>query len=288
MSDARERLARRHAGPAFGAWWDSLPQRTAALAGRWGLELGEPIPRGNTSLLIRCRRGSHLAVLKLSPDAELAAEEARALRAWQPTGCVPAVWEYEGDALLLEALEPGTPIADGPRRDTAELRALLDGLHAAPSDGFPALAERVEFIYGHWIPRVRGVSAAEMEAARELARDLAATHEGPPALLHGDLHLGNVLDSSRGLVAIDPRACAGDPDFDAVDFVLWDAAALREAEERIPALATDPERLLRWCAAFVPLIAGARRARLTTSDPPKSGQVHFTDDIVREWRTIQG
>jgi streptomycin 6-kinase len=281
MSDARERLARRHAGPAFEAWWESLPQRTAVLAERWGLELGDPIPRGNTSLLIRCRRGGEGAVLKLSPEVELAAEEARALRAWEPTERVPAVWEYEGDALLLEALEPGTPIADGPRRDSAELRALLDGLHAAPSDGFPPLAERVEFIYAHWIPRIRGVSAEDME----LARDLAATYERPPALLHGDLHLGNVLDSARGPVAIDPRACAGDPDFDAVDFVLWGAPGRREAEARIPALAVDPERLLRWCAVFVPLIAGVR---LTTSDPPQSGQVHFTDDIVREWRTIQG
>jgi streptomycin 6-kinase len=283
MSDARERLERRHAGPAFDAWWDSLPQRTATLAERWGLDLGEPIPRGNTSLLIRCRRGGRGAVLKLSPDAELAAEEARALRAWQPSGRVPAVWEDEGDALLMEAIEPGTPIRDGPRRETAALRALLDGLHAAPSDGFPSLAERVEFIYAHWIPRLRGV--ADMERARDVALELAAGYEGPPALLHGDLHLGNVLDGTRGLVAIDPRACAGDPDFDAVDFVLWNAPGRREAEARIPALASDAERLLRWCAAFVPLIAGVR---LTTSDPHKSGQVHFTDRIMREWRTILG
>jgi streptomycin 6-kinase len=281
MSDARERLARRHAGLAFDAWWDSLPQRIAALAERWDLELGEPIPRGNTSLLNRCRRAGEGAVLKLTPEIELAAEEARALRAWGPSGCVPAVWAYEDDALLLEAIEPGTPIRDGPRRDTEELRALLDGLHAAPSDGFPSLAERVEFIYAHWMPRIRGVSTAD----RERALELAATYDGPPALLHGDLHLGNVLDGTGGLVAIDPRACAGDPDFDAVDFVLWDAAGRREAEARIPELATDPERLLRWCAAFVPLIAGVR---LTTSDPPKSGQVHFTDEIVREWRTILG
>jgi streptomycin 6-kinase len=276
----KERLERRHAGPAFDAWWESLPQRTAALAEHWGLELGEPIPHGNTSLLIRCSRAGERAVLKLTPEIELAAEEARALRAWEPTGRVPAVWEYEGDAILLEAIEPGTPIREGPRRDTEERRALLDGLHAAPSHGFPSLAERVEFIYAHWIPRL---PAVDMGDARELARDLAATYDGPPALLHGDLHLGNVLESSRGLVAIDPRACAGDPDFDAVDFVLWDAAGRREAEARIPDLASDPERLLRWCAAFVPLIAG-----LTTSDPPKSGQVHFTDDIVREWRWIQG
>jgi hypothetical protein len=156
MSDARERLARRHSSPAFDAWWELLPQRTGALAERWGLELGEPIPRGNTSLLIRCRRAGEGAVLKLTPEIELAAEEARALRAWGPSGCVPAVWAYEDDALLLEAIEPGTPIRDGPRRDTEELRALLDGLHAAPSDGFPSLAERVEFIYAHWMPRIRG------------------------------------------------------------------------------------------------------------------------------------
>jgi hypothetical protein len=37
-------------------------------------------------------------------------------------------------------------------------------------------------------------------------------------LLHGDLHLGNALDGgpSRGLIAIDPKACVGDPCFDAV------------------------------------------------------------------------
>jgi hypothetical protein len=64
-----------------------------------------------------------------------------------------------------------------------------------------------------------------------------------------------------------------------------DVAGRREAQARIPELASDPERLLRWCAALVPLIAGVR---LTTSDPPKSGQVHFTDEIVREWRTILG
>jgi streptomycin 6-kinase len=79
--------------------------------------------------------------------------------------------------------------------------------------------------------------------------------------LHGDLHLGNVLESARGLVAIDPRGCAGDPAFDAVDFALWDAADRRGVEARIAELAIHGERLLSWCAALAPLIAGARIAR---------------------------
>jgi hypothetical protein len=40
--------------------------------------------------------------------------------------------------------------------------------------------------------------------------------------LHGDLQLGDVLDGgpSRGLVAVGPKACIGDPCFDAVDYVV--------------------------------------------------------------------
>ncbi|MEU8890482.1 aminoglycoside phosphotransferase family protein [Streptomyces sp. NPDC048442] len=46
--------------------------------------------------------------------------------------------------------------------------------------------------------------------------------EGVTVLLHGDLHLGNVLDggAERGLMAVGPKACVGDPCFDAVDYVL--------------------------------------------------------------------
>lgn len=61
--------------------------------------------------------------------------------------------------------------------------------------------------------------------ARQLARELAIDdREG--ALLHGDLHPGNVLDGgTRGLVAIDPRSCVGDPAFDVVDWVFWNVDA---------------------------------------------------------------
>jgi len=263
LSDAHERLARRHAGPAFDTWWESLPHRTAELAQRWGLELGEPIPRGNTSLLIRCHREGQTGVLKLSPEPALAAEEARALRAWEPTGRVPAVWEHEDGALLLEAIVPGTAVDEGPHGPGAEeVAGLLAGLHAAQPAGFPPLVERVEFLYDHWSSRSERIGETDLHRARELARELAATYAGPPALLHGDLHPGNVLNGRRGLIAVDPRVCAGDPAFDAVDWVLWRAQDRVEVERRAHQwAAADPERVIRWCVAFAPLIAGARIAR---------------------------
>jgi streptomycin 6-kinase len=264
-------------GAIVDAWWEELPRRLAALAERWELTLGEPIDRGNTSLIVRCTTAEgRAAVLKLAPDAALAGEEARALAAWavegprRAGGAAPAVWacdEADG-ALLLEAIAPG----DLARRpELEEVASLLRRLHAPPPDGFPPLAERVEFIFDLWRRRRPG---AELERAHALARELAAD-QVEPVLLHGDLHPGNVLDGGpqRGLVAIDPRACAGDPAFDAADWVVLGAEDRRDAERNLDALAPaaggDRSRLAGWCAVFAPLYASPLSRSLA------SGLVHF-------------
>jgi streptomycin 6-kinase len=79
-------------------------------------------------------------------------------------------------------------------------------------------------------------------------------------LLHGDLHLGNALDGgpSRGLVAIDPKACVGDPCFDAVDYVV--AGTRHEGvEARCQLVATacglDADRLYAWSRVIAPMAA---------------------------------
>jgi streptomycin 6-kinase len=78
-------------------------------------------------------------------------------------------------------------------------------------------------------------------------------------LLHGDLHLGNVLDGgARGLIAIDPKACLGDPCFDAVDYVV--AGAGHEGiEARCQRVATacglDGDRLYSWSRVIAPMAA---------------------------------
>ncbi|MFI1680591.1 aminoglycoside phosphotransferase family protein [Streptomyces sp. NPDC020607] len=77
-------------------------------------------------------------------------------------------------------------------------------------------------------------------------------------LLHGDLHLGNVLDGglSRGLIAIDPKACVGDPCFDAVGYVVA-GAGQDGVEARCQRVATacgfDGDRLYAWSRAIAPM-----------------------------------
>ena len=88
-----------------------------------------------------------------------------------------------------------------------------------------------------------------------------AAEPTPTVLLHGDLTPVNVLDGGpeRGLVAIDPAPCLGDPDFDAVDLVFWRADGHRDRSR--PARSSLGRRLpaasLDWCIAF----AGHGRAR---------------------------
>ena len=103
-------------------------------------------------------------------------------------------------------------------------------------------------------------------------------------LLHGDLHLGNVIDGEeRGLVAVDPICCVGDPCFDAIDFALEGTTReeiLRRRDELAKAYDLDRERLDAWCRVTAPIAfadashvkpahAAAIRAYLDT--PPLRG-----------------
>ena len=113
-------------------------------------------------------------------------------------------------------------------------------------------------------PRIGGrISHTTWHRALDRCRRLLAT-EPTRVLLHGDLHLGNVLDAgpTRGLLAIDPKVCIGDPCFDAVDYLL--AAAGSSADQnavatRCQSLAAanglDPDRLHAWCRAIAPVTA---------------------------------
>ena len=254
----------------------------AELADRWELIVGDPVGWGNTSLVVRCQAaGLGAGILKLVPDQTLAVAEAAALRSWEPSGHVPRVWGSDGGAgaLLLEAIPNEIPLelsqAQAGLSDVAEL---IGSLHHSGSlvmaDGVVSLAERVEFIYDFWTERhsrndevTQAVPVAFLDRGRELARSLAAGDQVTPALLHGDLHPGNVLKggSDRGLVAIDPRPCVGDPAFDTIDWVFWltddpDCWA-SQARDLAAALSLDRKRVLDWCSAFAAIMAASKVAR---------------------------
>jgi streptomycin 6-kinase len=258
-------------GSGVAAWCSAVPALADEVADRWGLTLGERYAYGASSVVLYCSQaGGGGAVLKLSPDPPFLADQAAMLGLFAASGKVPAVLAVDAaaGAVLLESIEPGTEADELPHPPSAQawgdlIRALH---HAAAPPGFPRdLRGRCDEFFariGRRLaepPIARCVRPADLDRAARRYGLLLATAPSQ-VLLHGDLHLGNVLDGgpSRGLVAIDPRACVGDPCFDAVDYAL-DGAGRDGVGNRCAALAPaaglDPDRLYAWCRAIAPIIA---------------------------------
>jgi streptomycin 6-kinase len=252
---------------------EKLPDVLGALAERWQVEWGSLIPRGSMSVVIRCRMSDgRPAVLKVSPDRVRMASEAAALASWTTvhTPSVLAVDESLG-ALLIEGIEPGTPLVESLTYPGTETTAdLLASLHAdgVPNLSFPPLAYRVAHLFNSGAsPYKRHPELLELiplelyERGGQLATRLAESVP-PTALLHGDLTPSNILDGGvqRGLVAIDPAPCLGDDlAFDAIDLLLWQADGVDTITARAnllaPAIDAETSHLLEWCTAFAAMTA---------------------------------
>jgi streptomycin 6-kinase len=283
LQEITQRLTRRFE-PGIAQWCAQIPALALGLAGRWGLSLGEAFPAGNSSVAIRCTRSDGPpAVLKLSPDLPVVAEQVQTLRLFAAGGRVPAVLaaDVAAGAVLLELIEPGTTADElRPPPSAREWASLLAALHTVPvPPGYPHdLRAQCQGFFDRIGRRVaepeigRWVTAADVARGAIRCEALLAT-ESTRVLLHGDLHLANVLDGGvldggvldggalRRLVAIDPRACVGDPCFDAVDYLLDGAGrdGTDGIDARCAALAAasrlDAGRLHDWCRAIAPIMA---------------------------------
>src|SRR5438034_7510526 len=267
----RQRLTARF-GSEVASWFDELPGMLTALEEQWQFELGSPIPRGSVSAVFRCRMADgRRSVLKASPDRARLAFEAAALDACHSvhTPAVIALDEQLG-ALLIEAIEPGTPLVVSSIYPAAESVAkLLTSLHESgvSNSSYPTVEQRVAYLFDSSAklyerhPELTALIPPDLyERGRRLATRLA--QQGSPiVLLHGDLTPSNILDggAERGLVAIDPAPCLGDAAFDAVDLLLWQADDLETIAARIERLAVatnmDAGRLVGWCVAFAGMSA---------------------------------
>ncbi|MEU8635952.1 aminoglycoside phosphotransferase family protein [Amycolatopsis sp. NPDC048633] len=258
-------------GPGAAGWLAEVPALAARLAARWGLVPGELFASGASSVVLRCRWGDGTpAVLKLSPDRALLTAQVEMLRVFASSGRVPAMLavDAEAGAMVLEEIRPGTEAEDLPPESLPRRWGeLLAALHAVPP---PA----------HWPRDLRGrCDEAVARVGRRLSEPAIGARidqrtwqrtirrcaalldtQARIVLLHGDLHLGNVLDGgpSRGLVAIDPKACLGDPCFDAVDYVVA-GAGHEGVEARCQRVATacglDGDRLYAWSQVIAPMFA---------------------------------
>ena len=270
-----QRLERRF-GVHVRAWLAELPATLDELAEKWRFTVRKGVPYGRTSVVVPVTLADgREGVLKLSPDNGLAVSEAQLLRIWADSWRVPRVWGLDRDrgAILMEHIDGDTVADKGVVLPMESIGSLMTDLHAIEVDRaqlveLRPLMARVQYVFDQCSharaegPAAEVVPASMLHQGYSRGRDLAhGTVNVVP--VHGDLHPGNVIDGGeRGLVALDPRACAGDGAVDAVDWVLWKATTVGEMERRVSALSratnVDGERLMEWARAFAPCLAVAK------------------------------
>jgi streptomycin 6-kinase len=229
------------------AWLDCLPRIVDELRERWRLTLGPELHGGLLScVLTATRQGGGPVVLKIGA-APGSRREIAALRAWAGRGA-PALVDADEElgAMLLERIEPGSHPDDARPEDVA---ALLEELRETPPPGLPGLdsvvAERIETA-----EREGRASPQKAAWARAAVAQLTVDPQ-PPVLVHGDFDERNLLlCARRGLCAIDPLPCVGDPAYDAGYWVHGNRRPGRRArlDAIVAASGLDRARVRDWAA----------------------------------------
>ena len=220
-----------------------LDRTAREVAAAWGVELGPPFALSRYSFVAPAGAD---AVLKVTPpEDDESDEEAEALELWAGESAVRLL-RVDGvrRALLIERVRPGEDIAELPE-DEATAIAVATGLRL-----WRPAAEPFRWIGDHvprWLDNAGGHELLPL--ARELYASLDVSRE---TLVHGDYHHHNILQSSRGPLAIDPKPMLGEPEYDVPSF-LWNPLPYRMrrdvTERRLAAFAAaglDEERMRIW------------------------------------------
>ncbi|WP_213132882.1 aminoglycoside phosphotransferase family protein [Citrobacter sp. FP75] len=233
---------------------------------RWGL-----IPDGvaivtHTSQLLPVTtiNGGQKAILKITDDAS--ERTGSGLMVWWDGEGAAKVLAHEEGALLLERATGTQSLADMSRagQDEQACRIICHTarqLHVAPSALTPVLTP-LEHWFRDLAPAAHIHGGIMLRCARAAKVLLSCPQD--VAVLHGDLHHGNVLDFGQsGWLAIDPKGLIGERGFDYANiFTNPDLADPRFAvaidsqrfTQRVSivseAAGLERERLLLWIAAW--------------------------------------
>ncbi|MET9018359.1 aminoglycoside phosphotransferase family protein [Actinopolymorpha sp. NPDC004070] len=263
------------------AWLASLPALLDELLQRWNCVPDGPAVGGKVGIVLPAKSGAYGdVVLKVSFPHPANVHEPEAYRTWRGRGAVQ-LWERDDErfALLLERVGAERPYEVLPVDDAIRLAGVLVRRLAVPappdlprvSDWAPEWAEIVDRAAGRLPARV-------VDTARDTVRDLC--HDQPDTMVHGDLHLNNVLRGVREpWQVIDPSGWVGDPAFDASTLLRTTAVGGREVGLIAPEH-FEPA-VHRWLAIF------AEAAELDREHVRRWAQVRA---VVRaqqhfEWKT---
>ncbi len=224
---------------------------------KWDLVADGELVFTTSSQLLPVRAGGAAAMLKVSTDPQ--ERVGGALMEWWDGVGAARVLAREGDVLLMERAAGTRSLAVMSRSgsDAEACRALCvaaQDLRASRPNSPPQLTP-LDARFHDLAPaaaRHGGIMRRSATAARTL---LSAPRD--VAVLHGDLHHGNVLDfGDPGWLAIDPKGLVGERGFDYANLF-----CNPDLSDPVPPVATLPD-VFASRVALVADLAGLQRDRL--------------------------
>ncbi len=181
---------------------------------RWDLTRDGPPNETASSVVVDVQTEQGPAVLKIATCEE----EVRgaAVMEWYSGHSAARVLAREANAVLLERAEGprdlGEMARSGQDRDaTIVICDIVTSLHACTGAGpRPALVPLKRWFLAL---ETHAAESAIFRMAHETARRLLDTPDNE-AVLHGDIHHGNILDAGNTWVAIDPKGLIGEAAYD--------------------------------------------------------------------------
>lgn len=265
------------------AWLERLPALVEDFAARWSLTSPEATFEQSYNYVVAAKRHGVPVVLKLGVVRDELGTEIEALRVYDGEGAVRLLEaDADGGAMLLERLLPGESLVGLAADDDDAATEIAAGVLARwrrpppPDHAFPTVAD-----WGRGFERIRArfdggsgpLDAALLGRAEAIFADLLAS-SGPPVVLHGDLHHGNILSATREpWLAIDPKGVVGEAEYE-VGALLRNPSAEIAADRTVAArriaqlgdlLGFDRRRLRDW--AFAQAILSAWWA-IEDGEPP--------------------
>lgn len=211
-------------------WLIDLPKIVAEIAKEWRLADIREIGNLSINYVVSCVQDFSQVILKLSLDEDLINREYTALKALANYGAVD-ILNHKSKTLLLKKLSPGVSLKSYlPDRKEEALKIACEvakKLHQAPLNHnikLPTIEERFATLDKDW-----PIEQNYLALARKFRDEIFSKYQ-IRKVLHGDLHLDNILSDGDSWKVIDPHGVIGFPINE-----VWSFA--QDANEDLPLIA---------------------------------------------------
>jgi streptomycin 6-kinase len=211
------------------AWFDELPEMISRLECQWSIDVGKPFPGIEYNFVASAVTDDGIpVVLKIAPPFKTTEihSEAKFLRTLDGERAVRLLKEdRKSKAILMERALPGKCLVDLFAHDPiGSVPPAIEVLKSITTDQPDDITDvpTLDGWFANFRDRFRGTGFPAIEAERAIRMyEQLSTSPGDRRYIHGDFHLGNIVNSDRSpFLVIDPKGIVGHVGYEAAVFLM--------------------------------------------------------------------